>query len=310
MTPTFSGRRPRRAWQQKDRLSRRVSILGPRRRSSDADDGGGGNGTYEGSYVVDGSRPAQLGSYRGRVRPGGASVGRRRRGLRRPLGTARIVPVRGPGTADGDVVRAGAEHAVTANAYDERGDPLTFADSGSSCGARRRSRIVSSFRALVRVANARHVRALQTRRRTRRSPRSPRRITRRESVQDSRLVWRVRRRREHRHASVLDALEARTDLIAGRPAWVTVAVKDAPGNVRFVERDLAGGIGTWGCSRTQIDRAPNPRGPRAVIFRGVDAVMDNVTGTHNVSFTPTVAGKIGVSVRVESDGSFCTRTRL
>ena len=103
----------------------------------------------------------------------------------------------------------------------------------------------------------------------------------------------------------LDALEARTDLIAGQPAWFTVAVKDAPGNVRFVERDLAGGVGTWGSlTVTQIDANANPRGPGAVIFRGVDAVMDNVTGAHNVSFTPTVAGKIRVSVRVESDGSF------
>ena len=51
-------------------------------------------------------------------------------------------------------------------------------------------------------------------------------------------------------------------------------------------------------------RKREPSRARAVIFRGVDAVMDNVTGAHNVSFTPTVAGKIGVSVRVESDGSF------
>ena len=99
----------------------------------------------------------------------------------------------------------------------------------------------------------------------------------------------------------LDAFEARTDFTAGVPSWFTVSVKDVAGNVRFIGSDLAGGAGAWGLlTASQIDASS---GDETILCRGADAVMDPLTGAHNLSFTPTVAGIVRVTIKVTSDGS-------
>ena len=82
-----------------------------------------GGGVYEGAYVVDRAGPLRVAvSFRGEA------VGGSGEGCAVAAGPPASFIVRGPGTGDGDEVAAGADHFVTADAFDEFGNPAAVSD--------------------------------------------------------------------------------------------------------------------------------------------------------------------------------------
>ena len=261
-----------------------------------------GGGVYEGAYVVDRAGPLRVAvSFRGEA------VGGSGEGCAVAAGPPASFIVRGPGTVDGDEVAAGADHFVTADAFDEFGNPAAVSDTDGVDAFNLTAvvdGVVKSSAAFTRV-NGSTMRSTFTLAEV-----TVNEVTRLVLVDDASNVLfqtpgsglMVVPGAAHTAGTrpSLDAFEARTDFTAGVPSWFTVSVKDVAGNVRFIGSDLAGGAGAWGLlTASQIDASS---GDETILCPGADAVMDPLTGAHNLSFTPTVAGIVRVTIKVTSDG--------